>query len=334
MLKTLGEKKMSNKEFYKQAKFGMFIHWGLYSLPAGEWKGKRNDYPSEWVMTYHRIPVKEYEELAKVFNPIYFNAEEWVLLAKEAGMKYIVFTSKHQEGFSMFKSDVDPYNIVDATPFKRDVVAELAEACRKHDMKLGLYYSQELDFHEEHGGGVHFVDPWLNCDWANNWDWPDKEKKDFSICLNKKIKPQLKELLTKYGDLLCIWCDDPCEITPSQSQEVYDLIKSFQPDCLVPTRVGNGIGDIKSFGDNKLPDHYYEGLAESCVTMNHSWGYKAYDNDWKSVDQLMEIKDRVNAHGVNLLLNVGPDYLGRIPGPSVEILKEMGRRIREQEEKK
>ena len=319
---------MTNKEFYKKAKFGMFIHWGLYSIPAGEWKGKRTDKPGEWLMTYNRIPFKEYEQLATVFNPIYFDAEEWVKLAKEAGMEYIVFTSKHQEGFAMYKSDVDSYNVVDATPFGRDVVAELAAACKKYDMKLGLYYSQELDFHEEHGGGVHYIDPWLNCEWANNWDFPDKEKKDLNIYLEKKAKPQLKEILTKYGDLLLIWCDDPCEITPKQSQDIYDWIKSFQPDCLVPSRVGNGIGDIYSFADNKLPEENWEGLGEACVTMNDTWGYKGFDNNWKSVDELMEIKERCNSKGVNLLLNVGPDALGRIPAPSVEILKEMGRRIK------
>ena len=319
---------MTNKEFYKKAKFGMFIHWGLYSIPAGEWKGKRTDKPGEWLMTYNRIPIKEYEQLATVFNPIYFDAEEWVKLAKEAGMEYIVFTSKHQEGFAMYKSDVDSYNVVDATPFGRDVVAELAAACKKYDMKLGLYYSQELDFHEEHGGGVHYIDPWLNCEWANNWDFPDKEKKDLNIYLEKKAKPQLKEILTKYGDLLLIWCDDPCEITPKQSQDIYDWIKSFQPDCLVPSRVGNGIGDIYSFADNKLPEENWEGLGEACVTMNDTWGYKGFDNNWKSVDELMEIKERCNSKGVNLLLNVGPDALGRIPAPSVEILKEMGRRIK------
>ncbi|MBQ3235708.1 MAG: alpha-L-fucosidase [Clostridia bacterium] len=318
---------MNNKEWYKNAQFGMFIHWGLYSLPAGEWQGKRNDFPGEWVMTYNRIPIKEYEKLATAFNPIYFNAEEWVLLAKEAGMKYIVFTSKHQEGFAMFKSDVDSYNVVDATPFGRDVVDELAKACRKHGLKLGLYYSQELDFHEEHGGGVNYIDPWLGCEWANNWDFPDKSKKDLNILLEKKVKPQLRELLTKYGDLLCIWCDDPCDSTIEQSTEIYNLIKELQPDCLVPSRVGNGLGDIHSFGDNIIPEEEYkEGLWEACVTMNKTWGYKTYDNNWKSVDEILKIKEHLNSRGVNLLLNVGPDYLGRIPAPSVEILKEIAKR--------
>ena len=320
---------MDNKKWFKEAQFGMFIHWGLYSLPAGEWKGKRTEYPSEWVMTYNRIPIKEYEKLAGIFNPIYFDAEEWVKLAKEAGMKYIIFTSKHQEGFCMFKSDVDNYNIVDATPFKRDVVAELAEACRKYDIKLGLYYSQELDFHEEHAGGVNYVDPWLQCDWANNWDFPDKAKKDLNIFLEKKSKPQIRELLTKYGDLLCIWCDDPCDITKEQSMDIYNLIKSIQPDCLVPSRVGNGVGDLHSFGDNKLPDPNWEGLGEACITMNHTWGYKGYDNDYKSADEIIAMKDKVNACGVNLLVNVSPDYLGRIPAPQIDILKELGKKVNE-----
>ena len=319
---------MTNKEWFKKAQFGMFIHWGLYSIPAGEWKGERTEYPAEWLMTYYKIPIKEYEQLAKVFNPIYFDAEEWVKLAKEAGMTYVVFTSKHQEGFSMFKSEVDGYNVVDATPFGRDVVDELAKACRKYGLKLGLYYSQELDFHEEHGGGVHYVDPKFGCDWANNWDFPDKGKKDYRICLEKKIKPQLKELLTKYGDLLLIWCDDPCEITAEESKEIYDLIKEYQPDCLVPTRVGNVIGDIYSFVDNEITNETHkEGLWEACVTMNGTWGYKGYDNNWKSADELIRIKEHLNERGVNLLLNVGPDYLGRIPAPSVKILKEIGRKL-------
>ncbi len=320
---------MNNKEFFKQAKLGMFIHWGLYSLTAGEWKGQRTEYPSEWIMTYHRIPIKEYEKLATVFNPIYFDAEEWVKLAKDAGMNYIIFTAKHQEGFCMFKSDVDPYNIVDATPFKRDVVLELAEACRKYDMKLGLYYSQELDFHEEHAGGVHYIDPWLGCEWANNWDFPDKEKKDLNIFLEKKVKPQLKELLTKYGDLLCIWFDDACEIKLEQSIDLFNYVKELQSDCLVPSRVGNKIGEIKSYGDNKLPEEDIEGLGEACITLNHTWGYKGFDNDYKSVDEIMAKKEKANKHGVNLLVNVSPDYLGRIPAPQIDILKEMARRLKE-----
>ena len=182
---------MDNRQWFKEAGYGMMAHWGLYSLLAGEYRGRRVglDY-AEWIQSYMPIPNAEYEQLAKCFNPIYFNADEWIKLAKDAGMKYFVLTSKHHDGFALFHSKVDKFNVVDATPFKRDVVEELANACARHDIKLGLYYSQELDFHEEHGGGVHYLDPWLNCDWANNWDFPDKEKKDLNIFLEKKVKPQ------------------------------------------------------------------------------------------------------------------------------------------------
>jgi alpha-L-fucosidase len=319
---------MDNKKWFKDAKFGMMVHWGLYSLLGGEWKGKRVEAIAEWIQHTFRIPVKEYEKLAKAFNPIYFNAQEWVDLAKDAGMQYMVVTAKHHDGFCMYHTKVDKWNIVDATPFKRDVIKELAECCYKNGMKFGIYYSQEMDWHEPNGAGkVWPADEKLKNTvyWENDWDYPIGNK-DFSQCFNDKIKPQLKELLTKYGDLLLIWCDDPCEITPKQSQEVYDWIKSFQPDCLVPSRVGNGLGDIYSFEDNKLPEENWDGLGEACVTMNDTWGYKSFDNHWKSVDEILGIKEKCNSRGVNLLLNVGPDALGRIPAPSIEILREIGKR--------
>ena len=141
------------REWFKNAQYGMMIHWGLYSLLAGEWKGRRTPREGEWIMRNEYIPISEYEKLTKAFNPVFFDAEEWVLLAKECGMKYIVITSKHHDGFAMYHSKVDKYNIVDATPFGRDAIGEIAKACEKHDMKLGLYYSQDLDWHEKHGGG-------------------------------------------------------------------------------------------------------------------------------------------------------------------------------------
>ncbi|MCL1888578.1 MAG: alpha-L-fucosidase, partial [Kiritimatiellaeota bacterium] len=140
-------------KWWREARFGMMIHWGLYSIPAGEWKGRRMDYIGEWIMSQYRIPIAEYGQLAKQFNPVDFDAEQWVLCAKRAGMKYILFTSKHHDGFAMYKSANDPYNIVDATPFKRDPVAELAAACQRHGLRLCLYYSQALDRHEQDAGG-------------------------------------------------------------------------------------------------------------------------------------------------------------------------------------
>ena len=321
---------MDKFEWFRSAKFGMMIHWGLYCLPAGEWKGRRCEFIGEWIQSRFRIPNAEYHKLASVFDPILFDAEEWVKLAKDAGMNYIVMTSKHHEGFAMYHSKVDKFNIVDATPFKRDVVGELANACAKHNMKLGLYYSQELDWCEPHGGGYkrgHTNGGIMS--WTNDWDFPDNENKDFTICYEKKIKPQVKEILTQYGDLCLIWFDTPHEISPEQSKELVDMVHTYQPNCLVNSRVGNGMGDYRSWGDNQIPDEYMsEGLFETPATLNDTWGYKAFDNNWKNADRVIELKNHLNERGINYLLNVGPDYLGRIPGPAVDILREVGKRAK------
>lgn len=318
-----------NKKWFKEAKFGMMIHWGLYSLLAGEYRGQRmGDMIGEWAQSYFRIPCKEYEKLADAFNPIYFDAEEWVRLAKDAGMNYMVVTSKHHDGFCMFKSEVDSYNVVDATPFGRDVIGELADACRKHGMKFGLYYSQELDWHEPNGGG--YLPRHLNvCDthWTNNWDFPNDTEKNFEECFRKKTLPQVRELLTKYGEICLIWFDTPQRITPEQSRELYDLVKSLQPNCLINSRIGNGLGDYTSMGDNEIPDEYMvDVLVESPTTLNHTWGFKYYDDDWKDAEKVLRIKKHLNERGVNYLLNVGPDPLGRIPVPAMEILREVGQK--------
>ncbi len=313
-----------NKKWFKEAGFGLMIHWGLYSVLGGEWKGKRMDYIGEWVMSKYEISNKEYEKLVNVFNPIYFDAEEWVTLAKDAGMKYIVITSKHHDGFALYHSEVDPYNVVDATPFGRDIIGELAEACKKHDMKLGLYYSQNIDWHELHGGGYDMKFYHSNrgeMSWDNDWDFPDRSKKDYRICYEKKIKPQVKEILTKYGDLCLIWFDTPLDIPEECSRELFDMVKKYQPNCLVNSRIGNGMGDYHSCGDNELPKEYTDGLIESPITLNHTWGYKSFDNDWKSPEKVREILAKCRACGANLLLNIGPDHLGRLPAPAMDVLK-------------
>lgn len=319
---------MTNKEWFKQAKFGMMIHWGLYSLPAGEWRGKRMVDIGEWAQAYFRIPNAEYHQLAGIFNPILYNAEEWVKLAKDAGMQYMVFTSKHHEGFAMYHSKVSKFNIVDATPFGRDVLAELAEACYKHDMKLGLYYSQDIDWSEPNGGGYKNGKTWCGgkAYWTNNWDFPDDEHKNYTQCFEDKIKPQVKEILTNYGDLCLIWFDTPGTISPEQSEELFQLVKHYQPDCLVNSRIGNGRGDYGSAGDNEIPeDDKGEKLFETPATLNDTWGYKSFDNNWKDAGTVKQIKNHLNERGINYLLNVGPDYLGRIPGPAIDILREVGR---------
>jgi len=317
---------MDNRTWFREAGYGMMIHWGLYALIGGEWKGRRMEGIGEWAQQYFRIPCAEYEQLAKAFNPVLFDAEEWVKLAKDSGMKYMVVTSKHHDGFCLFHTKVDKWNVVDTTPFGRDVIAELAEACYKHDLKLGLYYSQELDWHERNGGGWTRGKTWGGdkAYWVNNWDFPEDDKKDFSQCFEDKIKPQVKEILTNYGDLCLIWFDTPHTISPEQSRELYDLVKHYQPNCLVNSRIGNGMGDYHSTGDNQIsynaanPDAE---LYECPATLNDTWGYKAFDQNWKNPARVKEIRDSLLERGINYLLNVGPDALGRIPGPAADILR-------------
>ncbi len=317
---------MDKYEWFKGARFGMMVHWGLYCLPAGEWKGRRMDYIGEWIQSRYRIPNEEYHRLAGAFDPILFDADEWVALAKRAGMNYIVVTAKHHEGFAMYRSEADRFNIADATPFRRDVIGELADACARQNMKLGLYYSQELDWSEPNGGGYTLGRTNRGMSWTNDWDFPDNERKDYSECFERKIKPQVREILTQYGDLCLIWFDTPSSITPAQSHELVDMVHTLQPDCLVNSRVGNGMGDYRSWGDNQIPDEYMsDGLFETPATLNDTWGYKSFDNNWKDARRVLELKEHLNSRGINYLLNVGPDCLGRIPAPAVDILTEVGR---------
>ena len=321
---------MDGKKWFKEAGFGMMIHWGLYSLLGGEWREHRMDYIGEWIMSKYEIPIKEYERLAAAFNPIYFDAEEWVLAAKAAGMQYIVVTAKHHDGFALYHSEVDPYNVVDATPFKRDIIKELADACARHGMKLGLYYSQCLDWHEEHGGGYgeEYDHTNFGMSWCNDWDFPERDKKNYLICYEKKIKPQVKELLTKYGELCLIWFDTPQGVPEESSRELFEMVKKYQPQCLVNSRIGNGVGDYESLGDNELPSTYTERLVEAPITLNHTWGYKSFDNDFKSAEDVKTILDKCRGCGANLLLNVGPDPLGRLTAPAIRVLKELGEKER------
>lgn len=324
--------KITNKEWFQNAKFGMMVHFGLYSLLGGEWKGQRmGNIIGEWAQSYFRIPNSEYEQLAKVFNPIYFNADEWVQLAIDSGMKYLVVTSKHHEGFALFHSKADSFNVVDATPFKRDIIGELANACAKKGLKFGLYYSQALDWREKNAGG------WKNeaglnlgiMSWGNNWDFPTAENRDYSEVFERKIKPQVKELLTNYGDLCLIWFDTPQTITSEQSRALYDMVKKYQPNCLLNSRIGvEGVKyDYTSWGDNEIPEEYQDGslLFETPATLNDTWGYKSYDQNWKSAEEIIRIKKHLNERNINYLLNVGPDHLGRIPAPAVDILRAVGK---------
>jgi alpha-L-fucosidase len=305
-------------EWFREAKYGMFIHWGLYAIPAGEWQGRRCLGLGEWVMNRCQVPVKEYEKLASQFNPIKYDADQWVQLAQDAGMKYIVITSKHHDGFAMFKSKVSPYNIVDATPFKRDALKELADACARHNMRLGFYYSQSQDWHEPGGAG-------------NTWDFgPDTapdgktELKKYDDYLRGKAEPQVRELLTGYGPVALIWFDTPRMMTPERGQRFADIVRSMQPNTLIDGRLGTE-GDYRSTGDNVIPSEASAEAWETPATTNDTWGFRKDDTNWKSPGQIAFKLVDIVSKGGNYLLNVGPTAEGVIPQIAQENLRTVGR---------
>jgi alpha-L-fucosidase len=296
--------------WFHEAKYGLFIHWGLYAIPAGEWKGKRVPGIGEWIMNRARIPVREYEQLARQFNPVRFNADEWVRLAKDAGMKYIVITSKHHDGFALFDSKVSTYDVVDATPFKRDILRELADACARQGMRLGFYYSQAQDWHDPNGAG-------------NDWDFGADEKKDFDKYLRAKAEPQVKELLTGYGPVALIWFDTPRMMNTDRGQRFVDILRGMQPKTLIDGRLGIE-GDYVTTGDNVVPPDIQNVAWEVPATINHTWGYKSYDKDWKSPGLVTFKLIDIVSKGGNYLLNVGPMADGVIPQASQDVLRHVG----------
>lgn len=297
-------------QWWKDAKFGMFIHWGIYSVPSGKW-GETTTY-GEWIMHSAKIPRAEYAELAKKFNPTKFNADEWVKLAKDAGQKYIVITSKHHDGFAMFGSKASTYNIVDATPFKRDILKELAEACRKQNMKLGFYYSQAQDWYHP-GGAV-----------SGNVEWDETHKGDMNKYIDEIAVPQVKEILANYGDVAVLWWDTPTNMTKEMTEKLAALTKPY-PNLITNNRLGAGMG-----GDLETPEQFVPATGfpgrnwEVCMTMNGHWGYNAYDDRWKSTEDLLRKLIDIVSKGGNFLLNVGPNQYGIIPEVCQQNLREMG----------
>lgn len=301
--------------WWRDARFGMFIHWGLYALPAGVWKGQEIAGIGEWIMNRARIPVAEYEQLARRFNPVKFDARAWVRVAKDAGMRYIVITAKHHDGFAMYDSPSTAYDIVDATPFHRDPLKELAEACRAEGLRLCFYYSQAQDWHHPDAAG-------------NTWDFPDEERKDFARYFREKAEPQVRELLTQYGPIGLIWFDTPRVITREQSEALRDLVHTLQPKCLVNSRVGHGASDYESAGDNQIPVCVRHEPWETPATLNDTWGFKSNDGQWKSPRTLIRLLVDIVSKGGNYLLNVGPTAEGEIPAPSILRLHQVGDWVR------
>ena len=298
-------------DWWREAKFGLFIHWGVYAIPAGVWKGEHIPGIGEWIMLRAEIPIAEYEKLAPQFNPVKYDADEIVKLAKAAGQKYIVLTSKHHDGFCMYGSAETDYNIVDATPYGKDILKDLADACAREGLKLGLYYSQTQDWHHPDGFG-------------NTWDFNEDEQ-DFADYIDNYVKPQVREILSDYGPIAIIWFDTPRIIARHQSQELLELVHELQPDCLVCGRLGNKLGDYATAQDNAIPPDLQAQIDwETPATINDTWGFKTHDHNWKSTTQLIRNLVEIVSKGGNYLLNIGPDAEGAIPQPSVERLQAMG----------
>jgi alpha-L-fucosidase len=314
--------------WWRQARFGMFIHWGVYSVPAGEWKGREIPGAGEWIMQQAKIPVAEYEKLAAQFNPAKFNADEWVRIAKDAGMKYIVITSKHHDGFCMWDSKVTDYDIADATPFKKDVLKELARACKKQGLKLCFYHSI-MDWHH----------PDAQAPFYPNYNDDSRSNPNFARYVENHLKPQIEELVTNYGPLGVLWFDGEWikDWTEPQGKDMYNYVRSLQRDIIINNRVGKGRKgmeglsksqeDAGDFGtpEQQIPPTGLPGVDwETCMTMNNTWGYSSYDNNWKSAEDLIRKLADIASKGGNFLLNVGPTAEGLIPAPSVERLAAMG----------
>jgi alpha-L-fucosidase len=303
-------------EWWCEARFGMFIHWGLYADPAGEWEGEKIPGISEWIMARAEIPVAEYEKLAENFNPEKYDAEAWVKLAKFAGMKYIVITSKHHDGFAMFHSKASKYNIVDATPFDRDPLKELADECKKQGIRLGFYYSQAQDWHEP--GGTYF-----NIEQGEpHWD-ADLKREPLMNYINSKAVPQVKEILENYGGLDILWWDTPRGMTEEAAQALQHVVDDY-PDLITNNRLYKGWKGDFSTPEQHVPPTGLDYDWEVCMTMNTSWGYKWYDEEWKSAKDIIHMLTDIASKGGNLLLNVGPTAEGEIPKASVDRLKEVG----------
>lgn len=298
-------------EWWTEARFGMFIHWGIYSVPAGFYKGEVKPNSAEWIMNRGKIPIAEYEKFAEEFNPDKFNAKEFVSLAKLAGMKYMVITAKHHDGFSMFQSKSSPYNVVDATPFKRDVMKELAVECQKQGIKFGFYYSQAQDWH--HPGGM-----------GNNWDKTIKKVSSDEYVYEKAL-PEVKQLLTEYGPIAIFWWDTPREMTKSVVDSLHHITTALQPRIITNDRLGDDYpGDHKTFernGPRYQPEAKY---WELCQPISGSWGYRSDDNNFKSIPTLIRNLIGQSSKGGNYLLNVSPTQEGTLRPEGVERLKAVG----------
>ena len=298
--------------WWREAKFGMFIHWGVYSVPAGFYQDKPVKGIGEWIMNRGKIPMADYQAFAKQFNPVKFNAEEWVHSAKQAGMNYIVITSKHHDGFAMFDTKASPWNIVQATPYGKDPLKDLAAACRKEGIKLGFYYSQAQD--------------WNNGGSASGGKWDKAQEHDMDDYIEKIAVPQVTEILSHYGEFPAVlWWDTPTGMNKDRAQKIYNAVQKLRPDIIMNNRLGGGFKGDTETPEQEIPAKGFPGRDwETCMTLNDTWGFKRDDNKWKSTETLIRNLCDIASKGGNYLLNVGPTSEGLIPAPSLERLAEVG----------
>ena len=307
------EQRDARMAWWRDAKFGLFIHWGVYSVPAGIYHDQPVPGIGEWIMCNGKIPMAEYQQFAKKFNPVKFNADDWVKAAKDAGMKYIVITSKHHDGFAMFDSKASPWNIMQASPYGKDPLKDLAAACRKYDIKLGFYYSQAQD--------------WNNGGSACNGKWDSAQQHDMDDYIDKVAVPQAKEICSNYGEFpAVIWWDTDCDMNPARAQKLYDAVHALRPNIIVNNRLGGGFKGDTETPEQAIPAQGFPGRDwETCMTMNDTWGFKRDDHNWKSSAVLIRNLCDIASKGGNYLLNVGPTSEGLIPQPSLERLAEVGK---------
>ncbi len=308
--KETAKEKDARMAWWRDARFGMFIHWGLYAVPAGVWDGKNVNGLGEWLMHDAKIPVADYAPLASKFNPQQFDAEAWAKLAKSAGMRYVVITAKHHDGFALFHSTTDPFNIYDATAFKRDPVQELADACRKNGLKFGVYYSQAQDWHQPGGA-------------AYGGHWDTAQNGSYDEYLKKVSVPQVRELITRYKpDVL--WWDTPADMTPERAA-LFTPVLALAPKLITNNRLGGGMNGDTETPEQHIPSTGYPNRDwETCMTLNDTWGYKSTDTNFKPTENLIHNLVDIASKGGNYLLNVGPDATGIIPAPEVARLKNVG----------
>jgi len=309
------EQRDARMRWWREAKFGLFIHWGVYAVPAGKYGD--NDGYGEWIMYSAKIPVAKYQEFAHRFNPVKYDPKQWARIARDAGMRYIVITAKHHDGFALFPSDVTKWDIADATPYKKDLVGPLVNAAHKAGLKIGFYYSQAQDWNNPGGAKARMNE-------GEGWD--DAHKGNFDKYLKNLSLPQVREILTRYPiDIL--WWDTATWMTPERAAP-FAALTTLRPGLITNNRLGAGYGGDTATPEQFVPVTGYKGDWETCMTMNNHWGYNAADQNWKSTAELIRKLAEICSKGGNFLLNVGPTAEGLFPAPCVERLHAMGQWLR------